>query len=81
MGSFGLQSESKMGKVERGVHCSIADCGNLAVRSLSRNRLAEAGMKTQREDRRVYLCETHYKQWKKASKQSRELDRIRFGLT
>jgi len=31
------------------------------------------------EGRRVYLCRDHYKQWKKATKGSRDLERARFG--
>ncbi len=66
-----------MGKVERGVKCSVDGCGADAERSLSRDKVS--GLKVVGEGRRVYLCSQHYKAWKKATKKERELDRVRFA--
>lgn len=66
-----------MGKVGRGVKCSVDGCGAEAERSLSRDKIS--GFKVVGEGRRVYLCSQHYKAWKKATKKERELDRIRFA--
>jgi len=66
-----------LGKVERGVKCSVDGCGADAERSLSRDKVS--GLKVVGEGRRVYLCSQHYKAWKKATKKERELDRVRFA--
>ncbi|NHV97710.1 MAG: hypothetical protein HA494_08020 [Thaumarchaeota archaeon] len=68
-----------MGKVERGVKCSVDGCGAEAERSLSREKVSGAGLKVVGDGRRVYLCTQHYKAWKKATKKGRELDRARFA--
>ncbi len=67
-----------MGKVERGVKCSVEGCGADAERSLSREKVAGSGLKVVGEGRRVYLCNQHYKAWKKATKKERELNKVRF---
>jgi hypothetical protein len=68
-----------LGKVERGVKCSVDGCGAEAERSLSREKVSGAGLKVVGDGRRVYLCTQHYKAWKKATKKERELDRARFA--
>jgi hypothetical protein len=68
-----------LGKVERGVKCSVDGCGAEAERSLSREKVSGAGLKVVGDDRRVYLCTQHYKAWKKATKKEREVDRARFA--
>ncbi|MCL5068249.1 MAG: hypothetical protein M1368_07845 [Thaumarchaeota archaeon] len=66
-----------MGKIGKGVSCSVSGCTNSAERSLSKDRVANSGLRVAGE-RQVYLCHEHYKEWKKATKKDRELDRIRF---
>jgi hypothetical protein len=68
-----------MGRIEKGVGCSVSACANSAVRSLSRELLAPSDLAVSGEGRRVYLCQQHYRQWKKATRKTRELDRVRFG--
>lgn len=67
-----------MGRIGKGIKCSVVDCNNNSIRSLSRERVSSSGLKV-REGRRVYLCVVHYKQWKKGTKKVRELDRVRYG--
>ena len=67
-----------MGKVDKGVNCSVTGCENKAVRSLSRSEIGESGLSIGGEGRRAYLCHDHYKTWKKATKKSRTLDRARW---
>lgn len=69
-----------MGKVKKGVKCSINGCNNLAIKSLSKDELSKGGLKVLSEGRRAYLCDTHYKLWKKGAKKSKDLERIRYGL-
>ncbi len=67
-----------MGKVDKGVGCSVTGCKNPAERSLSRTEIGESGLNAGGEGRRVYLCHEHYKGWKKATKKSRSLERSRW---
>jgi hypothetical protein len=67
-----------LGKVQKGVKCSVIDCNNEAVRSLSRDKFSSLNLNLKGE-RRVYLCEHHYKVWKKETKKSREMDRLRYS--
>ncbi|MEM3383060.1 MAG: hypothetical protein QXL52_04545 [Nitrososphaerales archaeon] len=67
-----------MGRIQKGVKCSVTDCNSEAVRSLSRNKFSASDLKL-KEGKRVYLCELHYKVWKKKTKNLREIDRLRYG--
>ena len=67
-----------MGKVGKGVKCSVTGCSNSAERSISRAQLGRSGLNVSGE-RRAFLCHDHYKIWKKATKKDRELDRAKFG--
>ncbi|MDQ4072943.1 MAG: hypothetical protein M3162_01425 [Thermoproteota archaeon] len=68
-----------MGKVEKGVTCSVIGCDGSADRSMS---LAKAKMSPDLDfdnsKKRVYLCREHYKDWKKSSKDDRETERMRW---
>lgn len=66
-----------LGKVGKGVNCSVSDCRNAAERSISKEKMSGSGLKVSGE-RRVFLCHDHYKIWKKSTKKDRELDRVRF---
>jgi hypothetical protein len=67
-----------LGKVDKGVGCSVNGCQNPAERSLSRAETGGSGLSVGGEGRRVYLCHDHYKEWKKATKKSRSLERSRW---
>jgi hypothetical protein len=67
-----------LGKIEKGVNCSVTGCKNPAERSISRDKLGSSGLSLAGDNRRVYLCHEHYKVWKKTTKKDRELDRVRF---
>ena len=67
-----------MGKVDKGVGCSVNGCKNQAMRSLSKTEVGGSGLSVGGEGRRVYLCHDHYKAWKKATKKSRSLERSRW---
>ena len=66
-----------MGKISRGVTCSVEGCSKEAIRSLSFDNVAAAGLKI-REARRVYLCKDHYKELKKATKKEKMLEKWRY---
>ncbi len=56
--------------------CLIPDCGEPSVRHLSLTEARKAFDQLPEEGRRAPLCRTHYKAWKKATKESRTLDRL-----
>ncbi|MFB0544369.1 MAG: hypothetical protein ACETVN_01530 [Asgard group archaeon] len=74
-----------MGKVKKGVTCSIAGCEKEAVKSLSLKRISKslnnAGLKLKdyKKKRRVYLCDTHYKTVKKDLRSEAKIEKMRYG--
>jgi hypothetical protein len=66
-----------VGKVSKGVECSVEGCGKEATRSLPLEKVTAAGLKAQ-GTRRVYLCRDHYKEYKKATKKEKMLDKWRY---
>ena len=72
------RSDIEMGKIDKGVTCSVAGCTEAAVRSISAEMTSEAKLKTA-EARRAYLCKKHYKELKKRLKQDRRLQRWRWN--
>ncbi|HXQ93121.1 MAG TPA: hypothetical protein VN739_08955, partial [Nitrososphaerales archaeon] len=59
-----------LGKIGKGVSCSVTGCKNPAERSISRDQMGGSGLSVS-GDRRVYLCHEHYKVWKKTTKKDR----------
>ncbi|MHA1916828.1 MAG: hypothetical protein ACTSUV_00730 [Candidatus Ranarchaeia archaeon] len=71
-----------MGRVKKGVLCSIQKCTNKSVRSLSimniGNALNTSNYRLKNpESRKAYLCETHYKVIKKQLKKTAKFDPVR----
>lgn len=66
-----------MGKVSKGVKCSVIGCNESAVRSINKNKIMNSDIKTTGE-RQVYLCRVHYKDLKKTSKKQDDIERIRW---
>ncbi|MEM4473626.1 MAG: hypothetical protein QXY75_01415, partial [Candidatus Bathyarchaeia archaeon] len=67
----------RLGKISKGERCSVIGCGNTAVRSLSADRVKSAGLKIE-ADKRAYLCEGHYKEYKKKTKLDRMIEKWRY---
>ena len=65
-----------MGRVGKGVSCSVKNCGKDALRSLPRDKVTAAGLKVD-ESKRSYLCRDHYKEYKKGSKKDKLLEKWR----
>ncbi|MEJ2126035.1 MAG: hypothetical protein P8X87_00305 [Candidatus Bathyarchaeota archaeon] len=65
-----------MGRVGKGVKCSVSNCDKDAIRSLPREKVSSAGLKVDGE-KRSYLCREHYKEYKKASKKDKLLEQWR----
>ncbi len=68
-----------MGRIDRGVKCSVSGCNNEAIRSLPTEKVKSAGLKVS-EARRAFLCKPHYKEYKKETKKDRVLDKWRHGV-
>ncbi len=66
-----------MGRVAKGVKCSVTGCDKEAVRSLSTEKVSSAGLKVG-GGRRSYLCKEHYKQFKKETKKEKMLEQWRY---
>ncbi len=67
-----------MGRIEKGTRCTVVGCGRDAVRSISAPRARAAGLNV--EGRRAYLCEEHYKEYKRGSRKEKMVERWRHGL-
>ena len=67
-----------MGKVSKGVGSSVVGCSAKAEVSLSADKVARY-LNISKESKRAYLCKSHYKEFKRASKKERELERARYS--
>ncbi len=66
-----------MGKVGKGIKCSVSGCGEDAIRSVSAEDASRAGLKVATTTGRSYLCKNHYKEMKKKTKKDRQVERWR----
>ncbi len=67
-----------MGIVAKGAKCSVDGCTNDGVRSLNTTKVEKAGLRVISTGKKTVLCKQHYKEYKKASKDDRELERARY---
>jgi hypothetical protein len=67
-----------LGKVGKGVKCSVVGCAEDAVRSVSPDDISRAGLRISTSGR-GYLCKSHYKEMKKKTKKDKQVERWRFG--
>jgi hypothetical protein len=68
-----------LGRIDKGIKCSVSGCKNDAVRSLPTDKVKSAGLKVG-ESRRAFLCKEHYKEFKKETKKDRVLEKWRHGV-
>ena len=74
-----LSFYNNMGKVDKGVACSVQGCDQIALRSMSGSKAAMAiDLMVDSSSKRIYLCRQHYKDWKKATKEDRDNERARW---
>ena len=66
-----------MGKIEKGEKCNVVGCNETAIRSISAEKVASAGLDVGKASR-GYLCRKHYKELKKKSKKDRMIDKWRY---
>lgn len=69
-----------LGRVKKGQPCSVSGCNEAAVRSIATSEALKALSRLNlavkdRNARRVYLCEKHYKMFKKAIKKEKMFEK------
>ncbi|MEO9309001.1 MAG: hypothetical protein ABI337_01745 [Nitrososphaera sp.] len=67
-----------MGLVSKGAKCDVDGCNNDGVRSLNSSKVENAGIRLKSSAKKAVLCKEHYKEWKKETKEDRELERARY---
>ena len=67
-----------MGVVSKGAKCNVEGCDKDGARSLNTTKVENAGLQVTSAGKKTVLCKEHYKEWKKESKDDRELERARF---
>src|SRR5918994_7121756 len=70
----------KMGRIDKGVNCSVQGCEEKGERSITSSKAQMApDLNLDITNKRAYLCKSHYKEWKKATKGERENERARWA--
>ncbi len=67
-----------MGIVSKGAKCNVDGCDDDGARSLNTAKVENAGLQVNSAGKKTVLCKRHYKEYKKESKDDRELERARF---
>ncbi len=67
-----------MGIVSKGAKCNVEGCDKEGSRSLNTAKVENAGLRVSSVGKKSVLCKEHYKEWKKESKDDRDLERARF---
>jgi hypothetical protein len=68
-----------LGRIDKGVKCSVSGCSRDAVRSLSTKKTKAAGLNVSSSEKRAYLCKEHYKEFKKKTKKDKTIDKWRYS--
>ncbi len=67
-----------MGVISKGAKCDVAGCNNDGLRSINTKKVQGAGLDISGSGKKTVLCKTHYKEWKKETKDDRDLERARY---
>ena len=67
-----------MGIVSKGAKCNVQGCDKDGARSLNTTKVENAGLHVSSAGKKTVLCKEHYKEYKKESKDDRDLERARF---
>lgn len=67
-----------MGVVSKGAKCNVDGCNEDGLRSLNTTKVESGGLRVSSNNKKSVLCKDHYKEWKKATKEDRDLERARF---
>ena len=67
-----------MGVVSKGAKCNVEGCEKDGARSLNTTKVENANLRVNSTSKKSVLCKEHYKEYKKESKDDRDLERARF---
>jgi hypothetical protein len=67
-----------MGIIAKGAKCNISGCDDDGVRSINTSKVDNAGLRVESSGKKTVLCKAHYKEYKKESKDERDLERARY---
>jgi len=67
-----------VGIISKGAKCDVGGCDNDGVRSINTKKVEAAGLDILSSGKKTVLCKTHYKEWKKETKDDRDLERARY---
>ena len=67
-----------MGIIAKGAKCSVSGCDKDGRRSLTTSKVEGTGLSISGGSKKTVLCKEHYKEWKKATKEERDVERARF---
>ena len=67
-----------MGIIAKGAKCNVQGCENDGARSLNTTKVENAGLQVNSSSKKTVLCKSHYKEWKKETKEDRDLERARY---
>ena len=67
-----------MGVIAKGAKCNVSGCENDGVRSINTSKVENAGLEVTSAGKKTVLCKSHYKEYKKESKDERDLERARY---
>ena len=67
-----------MGVIAKGAKCDVEGCDNDGARSLNTTKVENGGLTVTSGGKKSVLCKPHYKEWKKATKDDRDLERARY---
>jgi len=56
--------------------CDVSGCSEPSVRTVSAQKARDAGLSVPSDLRKAHLCKKHNKEFKKATKKDRELERM-----
>jgi hypothetical protein len=68
-----------MGIISKGAKCNVEGCQEDGSRSLNTAKVENAGLLVNSTGKKTVLCREHYKEWKKESKDDRDLERARYS--
>ena len=68
-----------MGVIAKGASCNVDGCDERGVRSITTSKVEEAGIRVKHSSKKSALCRQHYKEYKKETKNDRDLERARWS--
>jgi hypothetical protein len=67
-----------MGVISKGAKCNVEGCDKDGARSINTRKVENANLRVTSAGKKSVLCKEHYKEYKKESKDDRDLERARF---